>query len=168
MGGNNTNDSAVAAPVARTGFDKVTGIITVILVGEPRMIRVKRILQMAEFRGTIGRMLRTLLEKNKSAVSGVLTKAGEGDGTINNEDLVALIPDLVPMLITDVPDFLCEVLVGYAPELGEFMPEHAEDIDGKATDEEIVAAALEVLRVVLPLIVTLGKAALSHVTVTPE
>ena len=166
MGGENNN--TVATPVARTGLDRAAGIITVVLVGEPRMIRVKRILQMATFRGTIGRMLRTLLEKNKATVGEVLTKAGEGDGTINNEDIVQMIPDLVPLLITDVPDFLCEVLVGYEPKLAEFMPEHAEDIEGKATDEEIVAAALEVLRVVLPLIVTLGKAAMSHVTVTPE
>ena len=166
MGGDNDNGAPVA--VVRTGLDKAAGIITVELAGEPRMIRVKRILQMAEFRGTIGRMLRTLLEKNGGTVRQVLTKAGEGDGTINNEDIVQMVPDLVPLLITDVPDFLCEVLVGYAPEIAEFMPAHAEDIEGKATDEEIVAAALEVLRVVFPLILTLGKAAMSHLTVTAE
>ncbi len=164
--GDNDSGNTVAAPATRTGLDKAAGIIRVVWVGQERIIRVKRILRMAEFRGALQHLLQTFIDKNRDLVYDIIDKATEGNGTISNKDVFALLPSVLPVLIMDVPDLLCEVLEIYDPTLHETMPKNADDVEGTATDEEIIAAAVEVFKVVLPTLVMPIKATIGILGVT--
>ncbi len=174
-------DGNGGAPDGRTGLDKAAGIIRVVMAGKPRIIKVKRIIMMAEFRGKVQSLLQAFLNKNKAVVYGLIDratedKATEGEaetapakkGTIDGKDLVDMLPSLMPALIMDVPDLLCEILEMYDPSLSDVMPKDADDTDGTATDEEIITAAVEVANVVGPFFVAPVKAMLALVAVTKE
>lgn len=158
----------------RTGLDKAAGIIRVVMAGKPRIIKVKRIIRMAEFRGKVQCLLQAFLDKNKTVVYGLIDKATEGEGadakkgTIDGKDLVDMLPALMPALIVDVPDLLCEILEMYDPSLSDVMPKDADDTEGTATDGEIIKAAVEVANVVGPFFVAPVKAMLSLVALTKE
>ncbi len=106
---------------------------TVILGGEPRVFKVKTIAETIDFRVKAGELF--------GAVYGPLV-SGRGDQS--PESIAAVTEKMMPNLMGKGFDRFLGLTVAYAPELKEY-------IDG-ATEDEMIDAATEVLRIALPLL----------------
>ena len=136
------------------------------LAGEKVELSEKSILKMPELRQELSNMIRLIISENEDIVREVFDKAEGGDeiGVLSNADIAVMLPKVIPILLGDGLDFLCETLFLYEPELRKYEPETPSDIGpGKASDEEIVDAALEVLSVVFPLVRSLVKSSMSMI-----
>ena len=137
----------------------------VTLAGEKIELPEKSILKMPEFRQELSNMIRLIVSENEDFVREIFDKAEAGEekevGVLSNADIAVLLPKIIPILMSDGLDFLCEALFLYEPELRGYEPKTPDDLGpGKASDEEIINAALEVLSIVYPLVRSLIKSSM--------
>jgi hypothetical protein len=148
--------------VERSELEKAARVFHVTLDGQPFTVRVKSILGAVEYRKSLGRLVQSALAavRDSGQLDGILrslkksaaaeSEAPEGTdmiGQLIDAGVAQVLPELGTFLISDGLTLLVECLNAYTPEL--------KDAIAKAEDEEIVAAAREVLRVTFPLVRTI-------------
>ena len=117
----------------------------VTLGGEEHVIRVKSIKETAKFRRLLGELI-------GNSLAPILSRS---EGNVTSADVMR---HLVPVLFGDGLDAAPDIVSLYAPETTEALAD--------ATDEEIIEAALEVVRLALPLMLrvieSVGKMLAKH------
>ncbi len=146
----------------RSKTERILQTFEVTMAGEVLTLPVKSILANRAFRKSLGEMVSSLVRNNQDPVLDLLDKMND-DGTMENREALPSLCDLMPTLMCDGFDFMLDMLWQYAPELKKYEPAPDGTIgEGKATDEEIIDAACEVLQLVFPLLKTLWTRALQQ------
>ncbi len=145
----------------RTDAEVLSRKFSVTLGGEVHDVPVKSILGMVEFREALSRLLGDAIGTLGDNIDGAKLLAAWQSGDKSADKLMAsvklepILQRVGPWLLTDGLDTFVSLLWLYEPDLEQYR-------DG-ADDCEIIDGALEVLRVVFPLVLEMGKRILKFI-----
>ncbi|KKL24639.1 hypothetical protein LCGC14_2413320 [marine sediment metagenome] len=149
----------------RTMQEKMLQVFTVTLAGKPRTVKVKSILAATEFRRHIQSIVAEATRLYSGELQGLLNAVDvEAEDVTVGEQLASgasqivsggaeVVSRLLPFLIGEGLDALVACLWSYEPDLEQYRDD--------STDEEIVTAALEVLRETFPFWTMLCRAGMA-------
>lgn len=134
---------------------------TIRLDGEDHTIRVKSIAESLEYRRALGRLLKDAKAYLRGMdlsdlLSGAAskTKGGNKDKDVANKALgLEMLVELAAYLLSDGIAHIPDIVKSYCPEL--------KDEIARASDEELLDAAQEVIRLTFPLLLKMANLAMS-------
>lgn len=118
--------------------------ISLTLGGETVDIPVKSMAETYQFRKELGKVVGGVLGEFGEEIAGLLKNRENLEKHLADLPLGATLGKALPIILADGPDALIKMLFLYAPELKKY--------EKAATEEELMDAALEVLRAAFPLL----------------